>query len=331
MRLLVTMAVPREEITTREVGREGYIFAGARIEIVDWEAKECLQAIEYTPPAEHLGEGCSVRFTGGCPHGGKWYQASGTEIVVYQPGTWQIERVISHPSFHDLHGITVVDDAFVVVNTGLDMMQFLGPDGQVVRECNLASVPTWERFDRSTDYRRVVSTKPHEIHPNHAVRIDGEWWVTRCLKSDAININNPEDRIDIGVGNPHDGVIRGDFIYFTTTNGHLAIANVATRKIEEIIDLNKLNPHGTKIGWCRGLEVEGDQAYVGFTRIRHSKWSGVFQTAKDVYYGRKRNSHVERIDLSSKELVDSYDYETRGSSAIFTLMNYDRVLGKLPV
>jgi hypothetical protein len=83
--------------------------------------------------------------------------------------------VISPPSFHDLHGVTIVDDEIAIANTGLDMVQFLDLSGRIVREVNLASVPTWERFDRATDYRRAVSTKPHEIHPNYLFQIDGQW------------------------------------------------------------------------------------------------------------------------------------------------------------
>ena len=331
MKLLVTMAVPRKDITDESIGREGYMFVGARIEILDWDTKECIRTIEYTPPREHLGEGCSVRFTGGCPYKGKWYQTSGTELIVYNVKDWSVEKVFSHPSFHDLHGVAVVDDEIVIVNTGLDMLQFLSAEGEIVREVNLASVPTWERFDRDTDYRCVISTKPHEIHPNHALQIDGQWWVTRALQRDAINLRNPRDRFDIGVGNPHDGIIRGDHIFFTTTNANLVIAEVATRKVEEIIDLNQFNPRGSRIGWCRGLEVVGDEAYIGFTRVRHSKWSEVFRTARNMLRGSKRKSHIERINFKQKELVDWYDYETDESSALFTLMSYDRVEGKLPV
>ncbi len=330
MKLLVTMAVPSRDLAGMAEGHEGTSFVGARIEIIDWETKQCAKTIDYTPPSENLGEGCSVRFTGGCPFQGQWLQTSGTELVIYDLKDWSVKKVISHPSFHDLHGAAVLGEEIVLVNTGLEMFQILDAEGNIVREVNLASLATWERFDRSVDYRSVASTKPHEVHVNHAFRIDGEWWATRCLKSDAININNPEDRFDIKVGNPHDGIIRGDFIYFTTTNAHLVIANVATRRVEDLIDLNKLNEGGRKIGWCRGIEVDGDHAYVGFSRLRRSKWAGAFHAAKDMYWGRKRKSHIERIDLKKKELIDSYDYETDGSSAIFSLMKYERVLGELP-
>ena len=105
MKLLVTMAVPRKDISARGMPREGHIFIRARIELLDWDKKECVQAIEYTPTPENLGEGCSVRFTAGCPHRGKWYQTSSTELVMYNAADWSVEKVCSHPSFHDLHGI----------------------------------------------------------------------------------------------------------------------------------------------------------------------------------------------------------------------------------
>ena len=329
MHLVATMAIPKKDISKPGPGSEGHIFERARIEVIDWEKKECTKGIDYHPPPEHLGQGCSVRFTGGCPYQGKWFQCSATEVVVYNASDWSVERVISHRSFHDLHGVTVVDDQIVIANTGLEMVQFLNMSGDIVREVNLASVPTWERFDRNEDYRCINSTKPHEIHPNHTFQIDGQWWVTRCLKCDAINVENPEDRIDIGVGHPHDGIVRGDFVYFTTTNAHLIVASVATRKVEEIIDLNQFNARGTKIGWCRGLEVHDDMAYVGFTRLRFSKWAETFQTAKDALRGRKSNTHIEAIDLKRKRLVDSYDQDRFASGAIFTLMNHDRVTGKI--
>ena len=324
MRLLVTMAVPKPNLTTEE---EGQRFAEARIEVLDWESKECLRQVSYQAPPENLGEGYDLKFTGGCPYKGQWFQASGTELVIYDMPDWTVNRVISYPSFHDLHGVAVIEGEIAVVNTGLEMIQFMDFDGAIVREANLARTPTWERFDRGTDYRRVRSTKPHEVHINHAFRIDGQWWTTRCIARDAVNIDNPQDRIDIAVGQPHDGVIRGDFIHFTTTNAHVVVANIKTRQVEDVIDLNSLNPTGGRIGWCRGLEVDGDVAYVAFTRLRRSKWHGVFDTVKDVTLGRKRISHIEKIDLKRRELLDSYDYERESSSALFTVMDYDRVIG----
>ena len=326
MLLLVTMALPKADFSSTGDGSEGHIYGRACIEVIDWGTRRSVKSIEYVPPPENLAEGLSVRFAGGCSYQGKWYQTSGTELIIYDTTEWSVERVISHPSFHDLHGVAVVDDVIAIANTGLDMVQFLDASGEIVREVNVASVPTWERFDRNTDYRRVVSTKPHEIHPNHVFQIDGQWWVTRCLKQDAVNLEDPADRIEIPVGQPHDGLIRGDFIYFTTTNGHVVIANIASRKVEDVVDLSQLNPAGPTIGWCRGLEVDGDAAYVGFTRIRSSKWSDTFRVVADALRGN-RNTHIDRIDLKRKILVDTMDFDRRGSGAIFTLMDYRRATG----
>jgi hypothetical protein len=327
MQLVVTLSLPRENISSAGGGREGEIFERARIEVLDWDTGSVLRQVEYTPPPDHLGSGCSVRFTGGCAAGGRWYQCTATEIVVYDPRDWTVERVISHPSFHDLHGVAVANDEIVIANTGLEMVQFMDMEGRILREVSLTSTSTWERFDRETDYRRVVTTKPHEIHPNHVFQMDGRWWVTRCLRQDAVSLDDPTDRIDIAVGNPHDGIVRGDHVYFTTTNARLVIARCDTRKVEEVIDLNLLNPGGARIGWCRGLEVEGDMAFVGFTRLRFSRWAETFRSAKDVVRGRKRVSHIERIDLNRRSLVDSYDYERESSGAIFALASAKGVLG----
>lgn len=325
--LLVTMSVPKEGITTED---EGHRFAMGRIEILNWERKACVHRVEYRSPPQHLGDGLSVRFTGGCPYRGLWYQTSSTEIIAYRTADWAVERVISHPSFNDLHGLLVEDDGIVLVNTGLEMIQFLTHEGEIVREVNFGGTPTWERFDRSFDYRRIGTTKPHDVHVNHVFRLDGSYWVTRCLRRDAVRLEDHRDRIDIGVGQPHDGILRGDFLYFTTTNAHLVVVNARTRRIEDVLDLNALNAGGGQIGWCRGLEVDGDHAFVGFTRLRRSKWHGAFDTARDFAHGRKRISHIEKVNLTRHDLVDSYDYRKEDSTALFAIMTCDRAVGKIP-
>jgi len=328
MQLLVTMSVPKPGITNED---EGERFQCGRIELIDWEQKQCMRAIEYRSPLQHVGEGLSIRFTGGCPHRGKWYQCTATEIVVYDvKRDWAVERVLSHPAFNDVHGVAVTDQHIVVANTGLEMVQYFSHSGEIEREVNLASTPTWQRFDRNFDYRRIGTTKPHETHVNHAFRLDGQWWATRCVQKDAIRLEDPRDRIEIGVGNPHDGIVRDGLLYFTTTNAHLVIVNPKTRKTEEVIDINRLNPEGGAVAWCRGLEVVDGYAYVGFTRLRRSNWVGMLDTIKDLARGRKRSSHIEKIDLKRKLLVDSYEYERAESSAIFCIFAMDRVTGALP-
>lgn len=324
MQLLVSRGICRPLEYDGEIGPA----IGARLEIIDWDKKEIVRKLDYKSPPENLGEGCKLNFTGGCSHAGKWYQCTSTEIVVYDIATWELERVITHPSFHDLHGCAIHDNELALANTGLEMVQFLDLEGNILREVNCVDEPTWERFDRNFDYRTVRSTKPHHAHPNHTFRVDDHWFVTRCTKQDAINLDNPEDHFETPPGQPHDGLLRGDKVYFTTTNAHLVICDAKTRKTLEIIDINEFNPFGDKIGWCRGLEVIGDYAYVGFSYLRMTKWAGAFQLAKDYLRGRKRKSHIELIDMKNKKLLDSFDFHDDPTSTIFTIMDYERVTGR---
>lgn len=268
-----------------------------------------------------------MRFTGGCAYKGQWFQTAGTELIIYDLPHWTIHRIISFPSFNDLHGVTVIDDEIGIVNTGLEIFQVLNINGDIKKEFNAMDEPGRIRFDRTIDYRHIGSIKPHQVQINNAFQIDGDWWVTRCLSQDAINLNNREDRIPIGVGQPHDGLICGDFIFFTTTNAHIVIACTATRKIEEVINLNALRGKREKMGWCRGIVVKGLTAYVGFTRLRRSKWHGLFDITKDFMRGRKSHSFIQKVDLERKTLLDCYNYSREGSPDIFALADFEYVTG----
>ena len=106
MLLLATMSMPKPDLTTEA---EWHLFDRARIEILDWERKECIKSVDYITSPEHLGEGCSMKFTGGCLYRGQWFQAAGTELVIFNLPDWSVDRVISHRSFNDLHGVTVIE------------------------------------------------------------------------------------------------------------------------------------------------------------------------------------------------------------------------------
>ena len=54
----------------------------------------------------------------------------------------------------------------------------------------------------------------------------------------------------------------------TTVNGTVCVANSDTYELEDVFDLNEVNHDGRPLGWCRGLHVEGDKFYVGFSTLR---------------------------------------------------------------
>src|SRR5205807_3541516 len=124
---------------------------------------------------------------------------------------------VSLPCFNDLHHVRPSGDGnLIAVNTGLDMVVKFTPQGRVLQEWWVLDEPRWSRFSRTLDYRKVESTKPHQSHPNFAFVLEGDLWVTRFRQRDAICLTKPGGRIDIGVESPHDGLLSGNRIWFTT-------------------------------------------------------------------------------------------------------------------
>lgn len=81
-----------------------------------------------------------------------------------------------------------------MVNTGLDMVVRVTPEGRVLEEWDVLLEPAWQRFSRDIDYRKIVSTKPHRSHPNFVFELGDEVWVTRFEQRDAICLTAPQKR-----------------------------------------------------------------------------------------------------------------------------------------
>ena len=126
----------------------------------------------------------------------------------------------------------------------------------------------------------------------------------------------PTDTLPVEVGNPHDGIVVSDEIWFTTTNGHIVIVDGPSRKIARDIDLNAIkHTLGTvQLGWCRGLDVdaEGGFAYVGFTRFRETRFREFASWIKRSG-GVRYPARIEKIDLRKEELVDTFELESLGT------------------
>jgi hypothetical protein len=54
-------------------------------------------------------------------------------------------------------------------------------------------------------------------------------------------------------------------------DGAVVIADAASRAVVDMVDLSELPGFVGLRGWCRGLYLDGDVAYVGFTRLRQTK------------------------------------------------------------
>jgi hypothetical protein len=280
--------------------------------------------VEYVSPPEVCAEDLpAVLFKSASLQGNKLYTCTSTEVLVYELPSFRLLHYISLPCFNDLHHVCPTQQGTLLVAvTGLDMVVEITTLGELVREWNVLGGDPWARFSRQTDYRKIATTKPHQSHPNHVFELDREIWVTRLQQRDAICLTTPGLRIDIAIQRPHDGLIFGDKIYFTTVDGHIVIANRKTLKVDETIDLNQMsNEPGLPLGWCRGvLPLDERWLWVGFTRVRPTKFVENVAWVKNGYRNRHRPSHLGLYDLKHRTCEQEIELEPHGIGVVFSLL-----------
>jgi hypothetical protein len=280
--------------------------------------------VEYVSPPEVCAEDLpAVLFKSASLQGNRLYTCTSTEVLVYELPSFRLLHYISLPCFNDLHHVCPTQQGTLLVAvTGLDMVVEITTLGELVREWNVLGGDPWARFSRQTDYRKIATTKPHQSHPNHVFELDREIWVTRLQQRDAICLTTPGLRIDIAIQRPHDGLIFGDKIYFTTVDGHIVIANRKTLQVDETIDLNQMsNEPGLPLGWCRGvLPLDERWLWVGFTRVRPTKFVENVAWVKNGYRNRHRPSHLGLYDLKHRTCEQEIELEPHGIGVVFSLL-----------
>jgi hypothetical protein len=279
--------------------------------------------LEYVSPADTCAPEEAILFKSGSVVEDKLYVCTQTEVLVYQlPGFAQLAH-ISLPCFNDVHHVRPTPQGTLLVAiSGLDMVVEVTLGGEVVREWDTYDGKPWSRFSQSIDYRKGISTKPHKSHPNHLVLVGDEVWVTRFEQKDALCLNlsdgRSDKRIHIGIERVHDGVFHNGRLYFTTVNGYIVVANPVTLEIEETINLSAMHEPDTLLGWCRGLLVDGDLAWVGFSRIRPTKFR---ETVSWVRTGFKQSmpTHIACYDLARQRCIAEIGLEEFGLNAVFSI------------
>ena len=295
---------------------------------LDPEKNRSRVLVEYSSPPEACPEEMpAILFKSTSLQGNKLYTCTSTEVLVYEVPTFKLLNYISLPCFNDLHHVYPTEHGTIlVVVTGLDMVVEITESGSIVREWSVIGEDPWARFSRETDYRKVPTTKPHQSHPNHVFVLGKEVWVTRLQQRDAICLTTPGPRIDIAVEKPHDGYTFGDRIYFTTVDGRIVIANRNTLKVEETIDLNQMSGQsGQVLGWCRGvLPLDERRLWVGFTRVRPTKFIENVAWIRNGYTHRHRPSHIALYDLERKACEQEIELEPHGIGVVFSLLPVPR-------
>jgi hypothetical protein len=288
------------------------------------------RVLEYVSPPEHCpDEEPSILFKAATVAGNRAYLCTQTEVLICDFPSFSIRDVISLPIFNDVHHVAPAPDGrlFVVV-TGLDAVAELDPSGTLLRLTNVLGGSVWDRFSQTTDYRKVQTTKPHAAHPNYVFFLDGEPWVTRFEQADAVPLHRkarmrPDFRFSIG--RPHDGCIAGNFIYFTTVNGHIVRYGIDDEAGSDI-DLNAMRApveEERPLGWCRGILPLRDRVWVGFSRIRYTAFRQNVDWVRRGFKAQDRHppapTRLACHDLAKRALIDEVNLEEAGLGTVFSV------------
>ncbi|HEX4785225.1 MAG TPA: hypothetical protein VH350_12845 [Candidatus Sulfotelmatobacter sp.] len=280
---------------------------------------------EYkSPPEARAHEHSSSVFKAGAILGNILYACTATEVLIFALPYFEQIGYISLPSMNDVHHVTPTSDGnLLVANTGLDMVIKFTLRGEVLLEWAALDEDPWSRFSRNIDYRKVASTKPHQSHPNFVFELNGEAWVTRFKQRDAICLHDRTKRIEIAVQSPHDGLLCGDKIYFTTVDGRIVIANSRTLKVDEVVDLKEVNGNSALLGWCRGiLPLDERRIWVGFTRVRKTKFHENILWVKQVLRPgmKEKATHLALYDIVERKPLQEFNLEAYGMNIVFSVL-----------
>jgi hypothetical protein len=303
---------------------EWYLYEAGLILEVDTESGAARTCVEYRSPREaRAGEQSAAHFHTGAVIGNTLYTCTSTEVIIYRLPEFTQISYISLPCFNDLHHVIPASDGnLLVASAGLDMVFRITPQGEVVGEWSAFEEPLWTRFSRNVDYRKVVTTRPHVSHPNFVFELDGEIWVTRFYQRDAISLNGSHRHIDIATEAPHDGLVRGDKIFFTTVDCKVVLVDRSSLRIEERVNLRLIQDRDGEVlpAWCRGVWPLDDRHFwVGFTRIRSTRLRENVRWVKTVLNEGTivKPTHIALYDIVDRKCLKEIDLEPFGMNAIY--------------
>jgi DNA-binding beta-propeller fold protein YncE len=269
----------------------------------------------------------NLEFTAGSQEPNTLWLSTDTEIRHYQYPSLTLLDTFSHPCFHNIHSVAVYGERLYVTSTGLDLVAILNKhNGKIEQLINAEGKPTWHRFDQNTDYRKKHSTRPHDCHPNYIFWLHGEPWVTRCTQEDAVCLTDFNKRIAIHENDwdlsVHDGIVRGNEVLFSTVDGCIVVVDTDTYKIKEIIKLYQLPGYGHIRGWCRGLYLQGNLLYIGFSRLRKTKGQGklAWLSQLSILGTPSKNASILVYDLENRTIIKDYPIPQGDIDAIYTIL-----------
>lgn len=316
--LLVVGGQQRKPRGMGELGDAWYGYGrGIVLSVDDDGVDTCLS---YVSPPDACLPDDPILFKSASYRNGRLYACTQTEVLVYAVPSFELLHYISLPFFNDVHHVTPTPSgSLLVANSGLEMVVEIDLDGNVLGAHNVLGDDPWAAFPQDRDYRMGVDLKPHRAHPNHVFHVGDEPFATRFECRDAVSLVDPTRRIDIGRERVHDGVVHDGRILFTTVDGHVVIVDASTLQVTEVVELT--SPLGTDavLGWCRGLSVADDHVWVGFSRIRATRFR---QTLTWVRTGTTQfcPTRIARYRLPDWQCDTEIDLEPHGLNAVFSII-----------
>jgi hypothetical protein len=100
-------------------------------------------------------------------------------------------------------------------------------------------------------------------------------------------------------------------------NGHIVIADPVELSVESARQLLPRR-RDELLGWCRGIHVVGDTAWIGFSRIRPTK---IRENVGWVLRGFRKDlgTRISLYDLTTMECVRDINLEDAGLGAVFSI------------
>jgi hypothetical protein len=299
---------------------------------IDPVTKRSRNCVAHDSPKESAADELpAILFKSTTVRDNKLYACTSTEVMIYDLPSFRLTTYISLPFFNDVHHVyPTAQDTLLVMVTGLDIVAEVSLAGELLRHWDVMGEDTWSIFSRDIDYRKIPTTKPHRSHANHIFQLGDEIWVTRFHQRDAICLQDPRRKIEIGIQRPHDGFIFNDSLYFTTVDGHVVIANPRSLQLERVIDLNEMSgSSGDALGWCRSvLPIDDRFLWVGFTRVRPTKFRENLNWIRQQKRAH-RPSHIALYDLQSGSCVEEIETEPHGIGVIFTVFQPQPVSARI--
>lgn len=295
---------------------------------VDLIAETVSICFEYdSPPDVVADDDPAISFQGSTLDGDLLYTCTETEVMVYSVPSFELLHYVSLPCFNDVHHVRPSPSGNIIVaNAGLEMVLEITPVGEIVGSWNALGQDPWAHVDPEVDYRKI-STKPHRAHPNYVFYLGTELWATRFHQGDAVSLDRPGRSVHVSDERIHDGLVHKGKIYFTTVDGKIVIVDAERLDVIETIDLATFDEDRVLLGWCRGVLVDGNRLWVGFSRIRPTQFrENVGWVARG--FKRDKPTHLACYDLQEGTCLSEIDLEPFGLSAFYSVLPAVREPGR---